>query len=122
MLLEAGDAKSAIKKWQAALDLLPQPAHLWDASVWLHASIGEARRALGLTNEALESFRNAEASAQGHSNAFVQLGIGTCLYDLGRAEESIDPLLRAFMMEGAEIFEESDPAYLDYLRLKRLID
>ena len=121
-LLDRGDTKAAISIWRSALQLLPEPRRQWDAAVWLHASIGDAQREDGDLNAALDSFLQAAASGDGYANSFVQLGIGTCLYDLGRYEESTDPLLRAYMGEGEEIFAESDPKYLDYLRKRRLLD
>lgn len=48
--------------------------------------------------------RQAAASGDGYANSFVQLGIGICLYDLGRCEENTDPLLRAYMGGGEENF------------------
>ena len=120
-LLDRGDTKAAISMWRSALQLLPEPRRKWDAAVWLHASIGDAQRQHGDLNGALDSFRQAAASGDGYANSFVQLGMGSCLYDLGRQEESTDPLLRAYMSEGEEIFEEFDPGYLDHLRKQKLI-
>lgn len=121
-LLDRGDTKAAISTWRSALQLLPEPRRQWDAAVWLHASIGDAQREDGDLNGALDSFQQAAASGDGYANSFVQLGLGTCLYDLGRQEESTDPLLRAYMGEGEEIFEESEPKYLAYLRKRKLLD
>ena len=120
-LLDRGDTKAAISAWRSALQLLPEPRRQWDAAVWLHASIGDAQRDDGDFNGALDSFRQAAASGDGYANSFVQLGIGICLYDLGRCEENTDPLLRAYMGGGEEIFEESDPMYLDHPRKRNLI-
>jgi tetratricopeptide (TPR) repeat protein len=119
--LDRGDTKAAISRWGAALQLLPEPRRKWDAALWLHASIGDAQRQQGDIEEALDSFRQAAASSDGYANSFVQLGIGTCLFDVDRQDESTDALLRAYMSEGEEIFEESDPKYLDHLREQRLI-
>ncbi|CDZ32529.1 Hypothetical protein NGAL_HAMBI1145_13000 [Neorhizobium galegae bv. officinalis] len=121
-MLDAGNADGAIAVWRSALTLLPEPRQKWDATMWLYASIGDAQQQKGETEEALSSFHQAAASADGYANGFVQLGIGTCLYDLGRLEESTDPLLRAYMAEGEEIFEDSEPRYLDYLRKRKLLD
>ncbi|MDO1583073.1 hypothetical protein Q2T52_13360 [Rhizobium oryzicola] len=121
-LLEAGQADAAIVAWQSALALLPEPRRKWEAAMWLHASIGDAQQQQGETEAALLSFQEAAESADGYANGFVQLGIGTCLFDLGRKAESTDHLLRAFMAEGEEIFEESDPKYFDHLRSQKLID
>lgn len=120
--LDAGNASGAVAAWRAALALLPRPKRKWEAAVWLHASIGDTQRQEGDIEQALASFREAAASAEGYANGFVQLGIGTCLFDLGQSAESTDHLLRAYMAEGEEIFEESDPKYLGHLRAQKLID
>ena len=120
--LNAGDAAGAIAYWSEALKLLPSPQSKWEAALWLHASIGDALRQQGRLEEALSAFQSAYASAEGHFNPFVQVSLGMTLLDLGRAEEATDPLLRAYMMEGEEIFRGSDPKYLDHLAQRRLLD
>jgi tetratricopeptide (TPR) repeat protein len=121
-LFEVGRIDEAIAIWQSALALLPEPREKWEASMWLHASIGDAQQQSGRIQDALYSFQKAAASADGYANGFIQLGIGKSLFDLGRTEESTDPLLRAFMAEGEDIFEESSPKYLDHLRRQKLIN
>lgn len=123
-LLEDGRPDAAIEVWQQALALLPEPRRQWQASLWLNASIGDAERAKGDVEAALAAFEEAAASGaiEGQSNPFVHLGLGSCLIDLGRDEEATEPLLRAYMMEGEEIFAESDRRYLAHLRAKGLID
>lgn len=123
VLLEAHRPADAIKVWQNALSLLPEPQHKWEAALWLHASIGEAERIIGNMQAALSAFQEAASSSDGEgvSNPFVLLGLGTCLFDLDRKKEAVDPLLRAYMLEGDYIFAESDPKYLQYLKEKELI-
>src|SRR5688500_4836511 len=77
-MLDAGNADGAIAVWRSALTLLPEPRQKWDATMWLYASIGDAQQQKGETEEALSSFHQAAASADGYANGFVQLGIGTC--------------------------------------------
>lgn len=122
VLLESGDPQGAIREWGVALRYLPEPSRKWEAAMWLHASIGDAQRQAGDIIAALQSFQTAAACADGYANPFVLLGVGTCLYDLGRKDESTDPLLRTYMLEGSEIFDEIDPVYLGHLRSKKLIN
>ncbi|MFC5445227.1 tetratricopeptide repeat protein [Rhizobium halophytocola] len=121
---DAGDAEGALTVWTEALALLPEPRRRWEALLWLNASIGDAERERGNIEAALAAFEEAAASAgmEGVTNPFVLWGIGACLYDLGRVEEATDPLPRAYMLEGEEIFEDSDPRYLEHLRQRGLID
>ncbi|MBO0664589.1 hypothetical protein LQ948_18755 [Jiella sp. MQZ9-1] len=122
VMLEAGDADGAIAVWHEALGMLPSPQKRWEAWVWLNASLGEAYRDKGDLQRALACFQAAAAGADGHMNPFVLISLGATLYDLGRTDESTDPLLRAFMLEGREIFDEYGGPYLDHLRQKGLID
>ncbi len=113
---EEGDWQAAIKTWEQGLEILPSPQHRWEASMWFYASIGDAYRFGGDHGKALEAFQSAYASAEGYVNPFVLSGIGMSLYDLGRKEDAIDPLLRTFMLVGDDIFVEEDEKYLDYLK------
>ncbi|MFS4439328.1 hypothetical protein ACMA5I_14035 [Paracoccaceae bacterium GXU_MW_L88] len=114
--LDASQYDAAIGYWRSALALLPAPQAQWDAAMWLHASIGDAYREKGAMEDALSSFQSADAAGDGHANAFVQFSLGATLYDLGRRDDAVDPLLRAYMLEGEEIFEPDDVSYLEFLR------
>ncbi|QYA08733.1 tetratricopeptide repeat protein [Agrobacterium larrymoorei] len=119
--IEIDSPTKAISAWQRALDLLPNPKRVWDASVWLNASIGDAFLQLEDFDSSLSYFREAEVSADGFSNAFVQLGIGVSLYELGNTEQAKEHLLRSYMLEGEQIFSESDMKYLSFLKNEKLI-
>ncbi|MDO5612461.1 MAG: tetratricopeptide repeat protein [Paracoccus sp. (in: a-proteobacteria)] len=120
--MDAGNADRAIAYWRDALDLLPQPAHTWEAALWLYASIGDAQRELGLLEEALSSFRSAEISDDGYAHPFVQIGLGMTLYDLGQKDAATEHLLRAYMAEGADIFHPNGGKYLQHLADKNLLN
>ncbi len=120
--LDAGDGAGAIRVWRQALDLLPPPQQQWEAAMWLHASMGDAFRAEGNEDKALEQFQAAAASDGGGTNPFVQISLGATLYDLGRTKEARDSLLRAYMLEGNDIFGAFGGPYLDYLKAEKLVD
>lgn len=113
---------AAVASWEQALALLPQPQALWDAALWLHASIGDGLRSSDDLAGALDQFRIAANCADGATNPFVLFNIGACLLDLGNEDEAVDPLLRAYMLEGEEIFEDEDSKYIDLLRRRKLVD
>lgn len=121
-LLDENDAQGAVALWQQALALLPEPKAIWDAATWLYASIGDAERQSGNLEAALAAFRAAMASGDGQSNPFVQISLGATLLDLGYIDEATDSLLRAYMLEGKEIFNEFGGPYFQFLREKGLVD
>lgn len=40
--MEQGDCASAVAKFRAAFELVPEPFENWEASIWLLTSLGEA--------------------------------------------------------------------------------
>jgi tetratricopeptide (TPR) repeat protein len=119
--LNAGIADKAITVWKEALHLLPTPQRQWEAATWLHASLGNAFRSTGDFENALSHFQSAASSADGQTNPFVLISLGATFYDLGRIEEATDPLLRTFMLEGRDIFEEFGGPYFDHLLRRKLV-
>jgi len=120
IMLEAGDEEGAIASWKQALSELPTPQKIWQAALWLHASLGEAYRTKGKLDLALSHFESAYSSADGHINPFVLINLGATLYDLGNKEEANDYLSRAYLLEGDELFEDFGGPYLEYLKAQGL--
>ena len=118
---ERGLPVEAITSWRQALALLPTPKRIWDASVWLNASIGDAFLQVGDWENACRAFREAENSGNGFSNAFVQFGLGVSFFELGDAFAAKEHLLRAYMLEGYDLFADADPKYLSLLIKEKLI-
>jgi tetratricopeptide (TPR) repeat protein len=123
-LSEAGDAlaneshyEHAIRLYKEALQLLPEPKDRWEAGTWLLVAIGDALYYQGGFNEAHTYFRAAQKYPDGLENPLIFLRIGECLVEMGNDEdEAADALMRAYMLEGAEIFENEDPKYLRFLK------
>lgn len=109
LLDDAGDWQGAIVVWQRALDLLPEPQSQWPQTVWLQASIGAAWREGGEPDRAFDAFDAAYRAEDGHVNPFVLVNLGALL--IGRDDEAATQLLlRAYMLEGEEIFEDEEEA------------
>jgi len=106
----------AIRKYQEAWALLPEPKHQWEAARWLLAAIGDAHLFSGRFDKSLEAFTSAIVDAGGLGNPFLHLRRGESLFELGRTKEAADELMRAYMGAGPKIFESEDPKYLAYLK------
>jgi len=117
-----GDWNGAILTWRQALELLPEPKTVWDAWVWLNASIGDAARRGGDLQTARQALLDAMKNFGGATNPFILLRLGQTLVDLQDTKNGIDHLLRAYMLEGAEVFEDDGSDYLALLRDQKLID
>lgn len=115
----------AIRKWSAAMSLLPDPKVQWDAYTWLSASIGDAYFELRNFPEAREALFDALNGPDGQENPFVHYRLGQTEMELGNSENAISHLLQAYMLDGEEIFHEDSDGdgsrYLKLLRDRKLI-
>lgn len=106
--LEFEKYDEALVKFQEALDLVPYPKKDWEASTWLYASIGDTLFSKQLYKESLNAFLDAYNCPDGTNNPFVNLKLGECYFELEEFEKAKEYLLRTYMLEGDEIFEEEE--------------
>lgn len=114
---DEGNYGEAIAVWQRALSLIPHPQHMYAESQWLETSIGDAYFMLNEYKDALVYFQNAMANIEenAYGNPFIMLRLGQILLENQQLEEAKEYLLSAYMLEGAEIFEEDDKKYFEFL-------
>ena len=110
---EAEAYEQAVTSYLAALALVPNPKEDWEASLWLYAALGDAFFKLKRYEESLGVFRSAEKCQDGLDNAYVVLMIGQNYYELHNKHLAREYLLKAYMLEGEEIFEEQDQKYFE---------
>ena len=116
-LLEGGEHKRAVAKFEAALQLLPEPRSRWSAATWLYTTIGDAEIELGRLKKARDALRNAATSPEAAANPYPQLRYGQVLADLGERDAAADPLAKAAMIGGVTLF-----AMADRLDLLEIVD
>jgi len=124
-LCDEGDFAGAVKVWQEALELLPEPRAEWEAALWLHASIGDAYYQEGAWQDAKDALFDALNCPEATVNPFVHYMLGKTFLHLEDEEGAVDHLLRAYMLDGVEIFdtdEDEGPDALELLQQKGLID
>jgi tetratricopeptide (TPR) repeat protein len=121
---EDSEFDKAIEIWSSALDLLPEPKTDFEAYTWLSASTGDALYFLERYEEAKHYFYNALNGLNGYGNPFVHYRLGQCLIILGNEEDGIQSLLKAYMLDGEDIFHQDDEGapYLQKLRERKLLD
>ena len=108
----------ALEIWKKALKLIPEPKKNYSETVWFLTSIGDIYFMQGKNEEAFNSFEDAKnnLSGEGINNPFILLRLGQCAFELGIKDLATENLLRAYMIEGKEIFEEDDKKYFDFLK------
>ncbi len=117
-LIENGNYIDAIKKYNLALDLLPTPKDEWEASTWLYVAIGDAFFYADNYQTTYDYFMDALNCPDATENPFIHLRIGQALYHLDHHDKAIDALLKAYMLDGEEVFENEDDIYFDFLKSK----
>jgi tetratricopeptide (TPR) repeat protein len=106
----------AIKFYVEALTLLPEPITDWEASTWILTSIGDAYFNLGNFERARQALIDVMHCPNAIGNPFIHLRLGQVQFELGNMERAQDELVRAYLIEGEEIFKEDDPKYLNFIK------
>jgi tetratricopeptide (TPR) repeat protein len=112
---EAGQFAAAFPLYWAAFDLLPEPKTDWEAGTWVLAAIGDANFLSGDFEAGRDNLSNAMHFSDAIGNPFLHLRLGQCQFELGNPDRAADELMRAYMGEGAELFADEDPKYLEFL-------
>lgn len=115
-LIEQERYENAIAKFEEAKDLLPEPKTQWDAFSWLMAGIGDAYFLSQQWEKAKEHFLESAQDVESLSNPFIQIRLGQCFFELDDRPKALDHLMRAYMMEGLDIFEEEPKHYYEFLQ------
>lgn len=108
----------AIEVWEKALALIPEPQQFYAESQWLEVAIGDAYFSLENYAVALSYFQKAigNIGANGYENPFIVLRLGQCFLETNKLENAKEFLLRAYMLDGEEVFEEEDEKYFQFLK------
>lgn len=112
---QKGDFQNAIRQYNQAINILPEPKTKWEAATWLYTAIGDTLYLTKNYSEALQAFLSALKSANGHDNPFINLRLGQCYYEVNNLKEAENYFLRAYLLEGKKIFDGEPHKYIDYM-------
>jgi tetratricopeptide (TPR) repeat protein len=115
-LFDRSEFDLAIEAWKRALLVLPSPQAEWEAAMWLYASIGDAHFQCRRFEFAIDALHEALCGPEGNSNPFVLFRLGQAYLQLGDNVKATEFLLRAYMLDGQDIFD-ADPDGADSLAL-----
>jgi tetratricopeptide (TPR) repeat protein len=117
--LNGGYFARALELYQRAASLIPEPKTDYEISLSVFTAIGEALFYSQRYPDALSVFRSAAKSVGGIENPLVHLRLGQTYYELGDLDSAGDELTRAYMLDGAEIFQgEDERKYFDFLKTR----
>ena len=115
-LAEAGDLEGALRAYREAIQIVPQPVSMWEASTWLFTAIGDVLFQQGKYSESSNALQEAMRGPGALGNPFIHLRLGQALFEQKEHQRAKDELARAYMGGGDEVFEGEDPKYRNYIR------
>jgi tetratricopeptide (TPR) repeat protein len=108
----SGAYGQAVLRYEAALELLPEPKDRWSAAGWLWYLIADARYRGRDFAGALEPISLALLHGD-PGNVLLHLRRGQCLIELGHEADGLDALARAYAGGGRALFEREEPRWLE---------
>lgn len=114
-LADAEEYGLAIKAYNEAWQLIPEPKAEWNASTWVLTAIADCAYLGGFRQSAREAIDYVMTCPGAIGNPFIHLRRGQILLDEGENDAAADELARAYMGGGTEIFAGADPKYLHFL-------
>jgi tetratricopeptide (TPR) repeat protein len=106
----------AIAKYSQALALLPSDKRDWEASTWIYTALGDVCFLKEDYAAAKNYLFDAMNCPDGISNGFVCLRLGETCAELGEMTLAKENLLKAYMIEGKEIFDDEDDKYFEIIK------
>lgn len=113
--LDSDDFERAAQMYREAIRLIPEPQHLYWVALPAFTALGEAYFYAGDYAQALQSFRSALKAPNGLENPLVYLRLGQTLFEIGDLHHAAEALIRAYALEGKEIFADEDDKYFLFL-------
>jgi tetratricopeptide (TPR) repeat protein len=115
-LVDASKFNEAIEYYLKALELVPSPKTDWEASTWIYTALGDTCFLKNDFDTAKHFLFDAMNCPDGIWNPFINLRLGQCFYELNELNRAKEYLLRAYMYEGINIFQEDDVKYFDLIK------
>ncbi len=115
-LAKQGRFRDAIKRYEAAWQLLPEPRKDWNAATWILAAIGDAHYLSGEFALGRDILLKAMQCPGALGNPFFHLRLGQCQFELGDLPKAGDELTRAYMGGGGKLFRRENPRYYAHLK------
>ena len=114
-LQEQGELEEAFDAFNAAYALIPSPKENWNATLWVAAALGDVAFEAGWYPLARDILQDAMYCPGAIGNPFLHLRLGQTLLELRELDRAADELIRAYALEGPELFKPEKPKYLVFL-------
>ena len=114
-LVERGKYKEAIAYYEEAMNRLPEPKEDWTLFDTIAICIGDSYYEMGEYIVADRFYTMSLTRGSGIENPYVWYVKGRNLIKLGNKEEGGDALMRAYMLDGTDVFDTDDGEFLSYI-------
>lgn len=115
-LYEQGNYDAALAEYRNALDLIPPPFNVWEASTWILTALGDTYSSKKEYHKSHRVFTDAMTCPGAVGNPYIHLRLGESQFELGDMDKAKDEMVRAYMGAGEEIFLQEDPKYFALVR------
>jgi tetratricopeptide (TPR) repeat protein len=109
--MEAESYNEASTFYQQALAKVPESKHDWEISLHIYTALGDVSFNLKDFESAIYYYNQALQCPEGTGAGYVWLGLGQAYFEVNEIDKSKEALLRAYMLEGDEIFEGVNRQY-----------
>lgn len=107
---------SALKQYEEALNLLPEPKTDWEAATWLYTAIGDVHYNKLELHQAMDAYQKALMSPDGTGNPYIWFSIGQIYFEEENFEKAKTHFMSAYLLDGEEIFEGENPVYFELIK------
>lgn len=114
-LVERGKYKEAIAYYEEAMNRLPEPKGDWALFDTIAICIGDSYYEMGEYIVADRFYTMSLTRGSGIENPYVWYVKGRNLIKLGNKDEGVDALMRAYMLDGTDVFDTDDGEFLSYI-------
>jgi len=114
--MEKSNFHDASNYYLQGLEKIPVDKHQWEISLHIFTALGDCYFNLKDFFNANHSYNQALQCPDGLENGYVWLGLGQSFFELEEKEKAKDAFMRAFMLEGKEIFNNQGYQYFDLIK------
>ena len=117
-LYKCGDLENSLKKYIEGYNLIPNPKNIYSESSWFEVAIGDIFFDNKNFKEAINYYTKAKNNITGNgmNNPYILFKYGASALELGENLEANEFLLRAYMLSGADIFNDYDKKYFEFIK------
>ena len=114
-LFDAGDIKTALRRFYSAWTLIPKPQTQWQEAGWVLTALGDAYFAKGEFDNGREALMSALHCPKALGNPVIHLRLGQCFFELDEHDKAAQQFELVQNHGGADLLAKEDPKYFTNL-------